>query len=61
MRRIDGVEISLLAQMVTRAQDPIPASHIDGPGEVEQNPMKTRALNTLFPAMKLCLILGLRW
>jgi len=53
------MQILLLAQIVTHAQDPTPASHIDRLREVKQNPMKSRARKTHFPALKLCPILGL--
>jgi hypothetical protein len=48
-----------MAELVTRLQDPIAASHTDSPGEAKQNPMNYLARNTQFSGVKLCPILGL--
>ncbi len=56
--RIDWLQVLLFAEIVTRAQDPIPASHTDSPREAKQKPMIYLARNMQYPALKLCLILG---
>jgi len=55
------LQVFLLSEIFTCAQDPIPASLTDSPREAEQNPMKTLTRNVQFPALKLCPILRLHW
>jgi hypothetical protein len=48
-----------IAEIGTRAKDPIPASHTDSPREAKQDQMNYLARNMQFPVLKLCPILGL--
>ena len=57
-RGIECLEL-LIAEIVTSAQDPIPASHTDSPREAKQNPKNYLARNMQFPVLKLCPILEL--
>ncbi len=56
--RVNGLKILLTAEIVTRAQDRISASHTDPPREAKQNPANYLARNIYIPGLKLCSILG---
>ncbi len=50
----------LIAEIVTRVQDPISisASHTDAPREAKQNPVTHFPRNVQFSGLKICPILG---
>jgi hypothetical protein len=60
VERGNGLEVLFSAEIVTRVQDRISASHTDPPREAKQNPMNYLARNIQIPGLKLCSILGRR-